>query len=132
MQNYQMVAGRVGWKFIVIVGFPAWAKHVMSEGSSLCKRSTLWVWFFSRICYHDKMPFVWLDGLKLLQLHLMATHLFSHIKNKEQICYLLWAHYKLEYLLILHYTIFLVFLLDNLFYFWYTNKLFLMSKMHLV
>ena len=35
------------------IGFPAQAKHVISEGSSPRERSTLWVYSFSQICYHN-------------------------------------------------------------------------------
>ena len=35
-----------------IIGFSEWAEHLMSKGLSPCERSTLWVKFFSQICYH--------------------------------------------------------------------------------
>ena len=44
---------------------PTWAKHLMSKGLSPYEQSTLWVYFFSQICYHNRL------GLSML-LHIKS------------------------------------------------------------
>ena len=50
---------------------PHMSKHLMSKGLSLCERRTLWVYFFSQICYHNMCDFRFVKRSKNMFYRLM-------------------------------------------------------------